>query len=58
MNSMKAQTLQGGLDFVAALNFETHYNLFRSFIEKSTYLHYEFWNHLMDDNPDLARLSE
>lgn len=39
----------GGLDFVAALNFENQFNNFRGAIEKSTLLHYEFWNHLLDD---------
>lgn len=39
----------GGLDYVAAINFENHYNQFKYLIEKSAYLHYEFWNHLMDD---------
>lgn len=48
----------GGLDFVAALNFETHFNNFKGAIEKATLLHYEFWNHLLDDQPDLAKLSQ
>ena len=48
----------GGLDYVAAINFENHYSQFKQLIEKSSLLHYEFWNHLMDDQPDLARLSE
>lgn len=48
----------GGLDYVAAINFENHFSLFKQLIEKSSLLHYEFWNHLMDDSPDLARLSE
>jgi hypothetical protein len=26
-------------------------------IEKSALLHYEFWNHLLEENPDLVRLS-
>ena len=47
----------GGLDYVAAINFENHYNSFKQAIEKSSFLHFEFWNHLIDDNPDLARLS-
>jgi len=47
-----------GLDYVAAINFENHFNQFKQLIERSSLLHYEFWNHLMDDSPDLARLSE
>lgn len=47
-----------GLDYVAAINFENHYNHFKHLIEKSAYLHYEFWNHLMDDQPDLTRLRQ
>jgi hypothetical protein len=47
----------GGLDYVAAINFENHYSMFKAAIEKSSMLHYEFWNHLMDDSPDLAKLS-
>ena len=39
----------GGLDYVAALNFETYFNTFKALISKSALLHYEFWNHLMDD---------
>ena len=48
----------GGLDYVAAINFENYFSQFKSMIEKSALLHYEFWNHLMDDSPDLARLSD
>lgn len=47
----------GGIDFMAALNFESTFKQFRQQIEKSTLLHYEFWNHLQDDSPDLVRLS-
>lgn len=47
-----------GLDYVAAINFENYFSQFKSNIEKSSLLHFEFWNHLMDDSPDLARLSE
>jgi hypothetical protein len=48
----------GGLDYVAAINFENYFNAFKASIDKSSFLHYEFWNHLMDDNPDLEKLSE
>jgi hypothetical protein len=44
-----ADATAGGLDYVAAINFENHFKAFKSTIEKSAYLHYEFWNHLMDD---------
>jgi hypothetical protein len=27
-------------------------------IDKSAMLHQEFWNHLLDDSPDLVRLSQ
>jgi hypothetical protein len=47
----------GGMDFIAALNFENMFRTFKSLIEKSASLHFEFWNHLMDDSPDLVRLS-
>lgn len=47
-----------GLDYVAAMQFEANFKQFKLLIERSALLHYEFWNHLMDDNPDLARLSE
>jgi conjugal transfer/entry exclusion protein len=47
-----------GLDYVAAINFENHFSMFKAMIEKSALLHFEFWNHLMDDAPDLRRLSE
>jgi len=47
----------GGVDFIAAMNFETTFKAFKSLIEKSAMLHFEFWNHLQDDSPDLVRLS-
>jgi len=48
----------GGADYVAAINFENHFKAFKAMIHKSTLLHYEFWNHLLDDQPDLRKLSE
>jgi hypothetical protein len=36
----------GGIDFIAALNFENMFRTFKSLIEKSANLHFEFWNHL------------
>ncbi len=47
----------GGMDFIAALNFENMFKQFKFLIEKSAMLHFEFWNHLQDDSPDLVRLS-
>lgn len=37
------------MDYVAAINFENHFKEFRSLIEKSAMLHFDFWNQLMDD---------
>ena len=36
----------GGIDFIAALNFENMFKQFKLLIEKSAMLHYEFWTHL------------
>ena len=36
----------GGIDFIAALNFENMFKSFKSLIEKSAMLHFEFWTHL------------
>jgi hypothetical protein len=47
----------GGIDFIAALNFENMFKTFKQLIDKSAMLHFEFWNHLQDDTPDLVRLS-
>ena len=47
----------GGVDFISALNFENMFKQFKSLIEKSSMLHYEFWTHLQDDSPDLVRLA-
>ena len=42
-----------GMDYVAALNFENLFRSLRSSIERSSILHYDFWNMLLDDSPDL-----
>ena len=47
----------GGVDFIAAILFESQYKIFLQLIEKSAMLHFEFWTHLMDDSPDLVRLA-
>lgn len=36
----------GGIDFIAAMNFESIFKMFKSLVEKSAMLHFEFWNHL------------
>lgn len=33
----------GGMDYVAALNFENHFRAFRQMVEKSATFHYDFW---------------
>ena len=48
----------GGFEYVSAMNFENNYRKCKSHIEKSALLHYEFWNHLLEDSPDLGRLSD
>lgn len=47
-----------GLDYVAAINFENHFKIFRGLVERSTTYHYDFWNMLLDDSPDLMRLKD
>lgn len=47
----------GGTDFMAAMNYENMFKQFKQLIEKSALLHFEFWAHLQDDSPDLARLA-
>lgn len=48
----------GGFEYVSALNFESSFKKFRSYIEKSSMLHYEFWNHLLEESPELGRLND
>ncbi len=48
----------GGMDYVAAINFENHFRELRTLIEKSATYHFDFWNMLMDDSPDLMRLKD
>lgn len=36
----------GGADFMAAMNYETTFKQFKSMVEKSAMLHFEFWTHL------------
>ena len=48
----------GGLDVVAKFAYESSLRQFQQHIEKSAQLHYDFWNHLRDDRPDIAKLNE
>jgi hypothetical protein len=47
-----------GMEYVAALNFDNHFRGLRQSIERSATLHYDFWNMLLDDSPDLQRLKD
>jgi hypothetical protein len=47
-----------GMDYVAALNFENHFRAFRQMVERSAIFHYDFWQLLLDDQPDLMRLKD
>ena len=46
------------MDYVAAVNFENHFREFRTMVEKSATYHFNFWNMLLDDSPDLNRLKD
>ena len=46
----------GGIDFIAAMNFDQQFKALKQAIERSSNLHFEFWSHLQDDSPDLMRL--
>jgi len=48
----------GGLEFVAFMNYDANYKLLKQAIEKSTLLHLEFWNYLMDDQNDLVKIND
>jgi hypothetical protein len=48
----------GGFEYVSAMTFESNYRKCKSNIEKSSLLHFEFWNHLLEESPDLGRLSD
>lgn len=48
----------GGYEYISAMNFDSNYRKCKNNIEKSALLHYEFWNHLLEDSPDLGRLSD
>ena len=48
----------GGFEYVSALNYEANYRKCRQRIEGTSMLYYELWNHLLEDSPDLGRLSD
>ena len=48
----------GGYEYISAMNFESNFRKCKNNVEKSALLHYEFWNHLQEESPDLGRLSD
>ena len=48
----------GGLDVVAKFAYESSLRQLQQHIEKSASLHFEFWNYLREDRPDIAKLNE
>jgi len=48
----------GGYEYISAVNYETSFRKCKSNIEKTALLHFEFWNHLQEDSPDLRRLMD
>eukprot|EP00347_Sterkiella_histriomuscorum_P005463 403356519 len=55
---MESGKESGGFEYVSAVNFESNYRKCKTNIERSALLHYELWNHLLEDSPDLGRLSD
>lgn len=55
---MESGKESGGFEYVAAMNFETNYRKCKQNIERTALLHYELWNHLLEDSPDLGRLND
>jgi len=49
---------QENLDIVTEVSFQNHLRQLQANIEKSALLHMEFWSHLSEDSPDLAKLSD
>ena len=47
----------GGQEFISYLSYENHFKKFKKTMEKCAHQHYEFWNLLIDDSPDLGRVS-
>jgi hypothetical protein len=48
----------GGYEYISAVNYETSFRKCKLNIEKTALLHFEFWNHLQEDSPDLRRLMD
>lgn len=48
----------GGYEYVSALTFDKNFKKFKHTVETTALLHFEFWNHLLEESPDLGRLSE
>ena len=42
---------------MAAINYETTFKTFKQAVEKCAMLHFEFWNYLQDQQPNLVRVS-
>ena len=47
-----------GVDYATAIAFDKHFKQCKANIEKCALLHYEFWNHLIEARPDIARLND
>ena len=43
---------------MAAMKYENHFRQLKLNIEKCATLHFEFWNHLLEETPDLTRLHD
>jgi hypothetical protein len=48
----------GGYEYISAVNYESSFRKCKLNIEKTALLHFEFWNHLQEDSPDLRRLMD
>jgi len=48
----------GGYEYISAVNYEANFRKCKLNIERSALLHFEFWNHLQEDSPDLRRLMD
>ena len=48
----------GGYEYISAVNYDANFRKCKSYIEKTALLHFEFWNHLQEDSPDLRRLMD
>lgn len=48
----------GGFEYISAINYEANFKKCKYNIERTALLHFEFWNHLLEDSPDLRRLMD